>query len=287
MGFGCHLSNHFHVGLSLGIQHGQSASWAAVWMAAVAIAIAPGCSSSGEEDTPDTSSTDQAIADWIHPSCDASSLGPPSGDAQSCNGPWAFTYQEFWQNPDACGAAFCSAYNTCTSWDLNAQGDGQGYTVQSWTEISDSYGYGTNEYGSYGLPPESVCPGPVAGRKNQLIASQPGMSPSAAAGLSVDWGTANERVNQGVDDTGRPWFDISGQCTLIIQNFPTPMTGAHPWCGCQTMTQPECPRTPGGTFTSADVPKSIPDNNTTGVTSTITGNRSRASCLTSTAIGSE
>src|SRR3954465_13579798 len=130
MGSRCHLSNQFQVVLSPGGDRRHSAYRNAAWLAALAIALSPGCSSGDDGDAPQTistSSADQPVsAGWIHPGCDAPSLGPPSGDTQSCNGPWAFSYQELWQNADACGTS-CTAYQTCTSWGLDSADDGKGY----------------------------------------------------------------------------------------------------------------------------------------------------------------
>ena len=44
----------------------------------------------------ETDDVNQAItADWIHPACQGSALGPPGNDPQYCNGPWAYSYQKW------------------------------------------------------------------------------------------------------------------------------------------------------------------------------------------------
>src|SRR5882724_12050691 len=102
--------------------------------------VVSACSSTDDDD--ETSKTAQAIAsDWIHPACDTSALGPPLGDPLLCNGPTTFTYREWWANPDACGAPTCLAYNSCTSWDLNTETDGLGYSVETWAENGPSNRY--------------------------------------------------------------------------------------------------------------------------------------------------
>ena len=238
-----------------------------VAVAAVGLAAGAGCT----EEAPSTAQ-EQAVAsgDWIRPNCNGDALTPGgSPTAVQCNGPVTYSYEETWANP-ACGAPTCSAYNTCTSWDLNAAGDGAGYTVASSSELGATWIYTNTLYGTVGPLPEDVCPSGAADRRAALAATRPGMSAAAAAAFDVTWAVANQQVvSEGGDPQGNDWFqNVAFTCQLDIHNFPTPMTGAHPWCGCAVSVQPTCART-GGTYAATSLPLAIPDNASAGAVATV------------------
>src|SRR3954468_6572757 len=59
--------------------------------------MAQACSSLGSgDDGPATGQVSQSDeADWIHPACDASALGPLPSDVQACRAPMGYSYREF------------------------------------------------------------------------------------------------------------------------------------------------------------------------------------------------
>jgi subtilisin-like proprotein convertase family protein len=181
-----------------------------------------------------------------------------------------YSYQEKWTNPEACGAPTCARCNECTSWDLNSAGDGLGYTVATSLEDGGSGTFHCDWSSGCSNSWDEQCPVAATARRNALLAARPGISQQAGDGFTVPWDATIDGFSEsgcGPFDQGcsQDWFF---HCTLHINNFPTPRTGTHPWCGCAELAQPECPRG-DRTFTSTDVPKSIPDNNATGVISVL------------------
>jgi hypothetical protein len=228
----------------------------AAWMAALAIAIVPACSSGDQE-----AETAQAVADWIHPACAPDALQQPLGVTDGCNGPWTFAYSESWTNRTACGedtTRACETYNTCTSWDQNTPGDfgGIGPTT-SWTEAVERSQVcrGTRSGGRCFDPPSPApatqCTTVAANRRNDLVASLPlGFPSSALASFTVTSSTEIEGED-GPDDTGAVTTRFS--CQLSINNFPTQTTGAKPACGCSHFPAKTCERFNGTTVTAPGI----------------------------------
>lgn len=143
-----------------------------------------------------------------------------------------------------CGySSTCSQYSSCTSWDLNYQGDGVGYTVQTYAQAGDEtfYECETPGFGCTG-DPDADCQAQADTLRSQLIAQRSGISPSALAGFSV----TETSVQIGYDQSGcGPYDEYCDQewafsCTLTITNLPNPETGRHPWCGCAAYTAVSC-----------------------------------------------
>lgn len=224
-------------------------------MAALALALAPACSSSDEADV-----TQAVTPDWIHPACAPDALQPPISITDGCNGPWTFGYSETWTNRDVCGedtTKACETYNTCTSWDQNTPGDfgGIGPPV-SWNEVEDGFSQvcrGTLSGGRCLDPvnpsPASQCAAAAASRRNDLVASLPPHFPSSVlASLTVTSSPHVEKVDGPDPETGAvtTWFS----CQLSIHNFPTQTTGPKPACGCAHYPPKTCERFNGTTVTA-------------------------------------
>lgn len=243
-----------HIGLA---RCGSSApNHATLCAAALMLITALGCTSSSEKDTA-TGEADQVVSpDWIHPACDATSLAPPSNNAQLCNGPWKYTYQEWWRNRDACGndPNVCQTFNMCTSWDLNTPGDGRGYVVHTESQTDSGHGTSCTDQGGNCTPPQpdTICAPAAVAIRNQRIASIPGISQPAANGFSVTWVATNQTSTCNFDDnTGTGACFLSFRCSFTLNNIPAPATGAHPWCGCAVQSPAECPRGPLATAYSS------------------------------------
>jgi hypothetical protein len=214
------------------------------------------CSSEGRDGQ--TDAVNQAVtADWIHPGCEAVSLGPPSNDPQRCNGPWTYDYQEWWKNSTACGnSTTCAAYNTCTSWDRDGSGDGLGFTTQDLTSSAVHTQFcpgGTPRRPCTNLP-SSVCPADATAWRAQLKATRPGMSAAADAGFIVSWTATNISVETDPDPSpgGGPHASTTTySCDLVAHNYPTERSDARPACGCAQFVPSECVRSgPTAVFTA-------------------------------------
>lgn len=215
----------------------------------------------------------QPIVDWIHPACDASALAPPVDNPQSCNGPWAYSYQETWKNAAACGhTSVCHTHSSCPSWDQDAVGDGRGYDTADSSQTIHGF-YSDSNTGHIGTVPELFCPAQATSLRNSLIATRPGISQPALNGFTVTW----DAINVDPETTGCGPFDefcetdVNYDCLLHVNQFPTEKTGVRDACPCAEFEVAVCPRPSAMSqqLTSSDVPKHIPITDPNGVKSTI------------------
>jgi hypothetical protein len=204
--------------------------------------------------------TQAVTADWIHPACQGSALGPPGNDPLYCNGPWAYSYQEWWVNGAACGnSSTCTAYNSCWSWDFYSEGDGLGYSPIWWFEgavTSGSYTWYAWDGYTEGQFPEDLCLLAANQRRDALLATTPGVHGAALANFNVGWNYSNVHIWP----SGNPWgYDYSEtttyDCDLYINSYPYMLYGTHPWCGCAAYAPAECLR--GGAVATATAPGAI------------------------------
>lgn len=234
-------------------RHEATSTVCKVLCAVVIVLVAQACSPISDE--AENGNTTQAItADWIHPDCRASELAPPSNDPQLCNGPWVYSYQEWWRDRAACGdSATCTVRNACTSWDRDASGDGLGFTTASWPEATLHQFYcpgGRRPGPCAGDFPSTACPSDATTRRSQLIATRPGISAPALGGFSISWSPTTLSVDIDPEPPaggGTHASKTTFRCDLSINNFPSQRTDARPACSCAEYAPRECPR--GGSTT--------------------------------------
>ena len=219
----------------------------------MAVLVQAGCAA--HDGDPPASSTVQAIAaDWIHPACEASALSPPNSDPQRCNGPWLYSYQEFWNNRAVCeDSTICQTNKTCTSWDLNAVGDGLGFSIhdQSDSTTLTNVCPGGRPQRACTKPPNVGCQNAASSFSASIHLARPGASTQAFANFSVSFTstTLNVEVDPEPPQTGGPHTTTTTyRCDLVAHNVPDELTNipanARPACGCAVFVPKECKRGP-------------------------------------------
>ncbi|HET9626674.1 MAG TPA: hypothetical protein VFP84_35165 [Kofleriaceae bacterium] len=141
-----------------------------------------------------------------------------------------------------CGATHsCTAFNTCTSYDLNTPGDG-GDAANTVYSNSSELGWEhqvtcfNNTKGvpvchsSVGTPTD--CNSTAAAKRTQLAAAfSPHPPSSVLANFSVTGHFSSTTTP--FDDGDTKGIVIVGDCDLSELNIPSPATRAKPVCGCQ------------------------------------------------------
>lgn len=230
-----------------------------VFSAVMVVLVALMCSCSSDD--PETDSVNQAeTANWIHPDCKAAALESP-GQQQNCNGPWVYDYQEWWKDHAACGDTNnCMVRNACTSWDLNTQGDGLGFTTESLSKSIEHTRFcpgGRNPRPCTDSPPGTACPADATTWRSQLAATRPDMSVPASNGFTVSSGFVVISIETDPEPPpgGGPHATTTKfRCDLGTTTFPSAMTTARPACSCAEFEAKECTR--GGPVTELTSPGS-------------------------------
>lgn len=152
------------------------------------------CSSDEEEVS---NVTQNVEPNWIHPACQASALEAPASDPQACNGPWTYSYQEYWINHVCGDTTTCKSFPACSSWDRTTPGDGLAFTVTSSSQTTHGFLVCDWSTGCSGADSSDQCPANADALKASLLAARPGISQSARGRIFRDMGSDKlARVHQ-------------------------------------------------------------------------------------------
>jgi hypothetical protein len=220
------------------------------------VCVVQACSSESEPESGQV--VQKETASWIHPECTAAALKPSGNNQQMCNGPWLYSYQEWWKDRAACGdTTTCKVRRACTSWDLNTAGDGLGFTVASWTESAEGAQSCPGTGPCMEDPPHIACQTMATNRRGQLLTTRPGISGPALAGFTVSSHSTILRFDMDIEP---PFATVTTYaCDIVISNFPSAMTTPRPACPCAELEPKECPR--GGEVTVFTAPGAVRPSN--------------------------